>query len=199
MDLQVLSEKSEKSSLIDDVERLLTNRRVLWQARAAHPPHLLGWTILALAAIETGLTRAFFQGMGWGPAVLQTIGKTFFLFLIPEIVLVSLTSQAGLLFNKKGSAGTLFAFFNTSWTPFLLYLPLNLLFIKVEQPIIQSLIVFVLFVKVLSNWREAMEIVYKFSKAQSAIAVYVAAGVICSGALAFFYLNLIGRAAAMIG
>ncbi len=95
--------------------------------------------------------------------------------LLIESALAVLVAQASELFGAEGKITALFAFFNLGLTPLLLIAPISLtLFAADASPSIRLLVLMALLAKVMLNWREAIEITYKFTKAQSAIVIYVA-------------------------
>jgi hypothetical protein len=194
MDFELLSEKPRKPSLIEDFERLLVNRKWSWARWTQKPPQGLALIILVAVALELTVSSRLLSGNGVSFSLMGGFGGTLLIVTLIELGMALIATQAAEIFGSKGRSGHVLTFFNLSLTPLLLVLPVTVVtYISGRLAVIRLMLYFLLVVKVLSNWREAIELVYKFTKMQSAIVMYVASGIACVTLVAMAYITLINR------
>lgn len=178
MDFEILSENPRPANIIDELERLIAKRKWIWSRWTQKPPQLLAIAVLFAVALELTLSARLVENGGVSMTLLKGFGETLLIVAGVELGLAIITAQAAEIFGKSGKTGALLTFFNLSLTPLLLILPVTVVtYISGRLAAIRLLLYFILLVKVLGNWRDAMELVYKFSKMQSAIVMYVGSAV----------------------
>lgn len=189
MDFEILSEQTRRPSLFDVFERYLTNRKLALQSWVKNPPHALGWGIFLLVALELVAGNRLLKQTGIGSdAVRQFIalGGT---ILIVEFLLAVVAAQAAEIFKTTGATFNLITLFNIGLSPLLLLLPVTLLtWLSGAAEGARFFLVILFLVKVVGNWRESLELVYKFTRMQSALVLYAAS------AIGIFVLLLAGYA-----
>jgi hypothetical protein len=174
MDSHIEFPKPETTHLLDQVRDFFLKRRHQLQDWDSNPPHGFGFAVLFLVAMkltlcnklmaQTGLTLSFLS---------QTCGVAVGLLLL-ELVLANIAKQIGRLYHKKGRILTTLTLFNLSLLPLLLVLPVSLLiYFSGHLQGLGFIITLLLCLKVLGNWREALEISYEFSNSLSLLAIVV--------------------------
>ena len=163
-----LSITEQKATWWEGLVGLINRRRQQLQDWEAHPPHALGWGIFGLVVLELVLVRRFSYGLGLHPRIFAQLIGTGFLILLLEGLFAKITLEVGGFFHKKGNWKTTWTFLNLSLLPFLLYLPLALLAsLGGGHHIGRTVFLFLLFLKVLDNWKEAIQISNELNRLQS--------------------------------
>lgn len=189
MDFEVLSDNPRSLTLWEELERLLTNRKVALKQWARVPPHGLGWLIFALVVVELTIGSRLVSQRGIDSSIIgQLCGVALGIMLIAMTMAV-IASQAAEIFKTHGSTTHLITFFNLGLTPLLLLLPVTLVgWTSQAGDAVRLFLIILLLVKVVGNWRAALELVYKFTRMQSAIVLYA------SSSICFVVLLLAGYA-----
>lgn len=180
------------NSLLGQFESYLINRRRQLQDWEASPPVSLGWAVFVLVSLEWTMARALFDsdafslflaGKFLGQAILIGAGA----FLFSKIAM-----EFSSLFGKSVKTQSLVPILLIGLAPLLLYLPLAALIWTIgANPIFLDLILIVLLLRVLSNWRESTEICYEFSRWQSALAASAGVGLAVFIAFLAVYVKMI--------
>lgn len=201
VDFELLSESPRPTNALELLERLLTNRRRQWQLWMENPPHFLGICLLLTVALELAVSVRLFHNQGAGPAFIGQFLGALSLLLLGEVLVLLIASKGGEFVGKKGNFFHGMTFLNLSLTPLLLYLPITLACWLVggeTLPTLRGLALFMLTLKVLSNWKEAVEATYKLSKVQSAIVMYVVFGLTAFVIVLFMYVAFINTVAGVL-
>lgn len=189
MEFEVLSDHPKSLSLMEEAERFLTNRKATVLRWVKTPPTRLAVAVFFLVVTELSLGTLLMGGKGLFRAFVPQFFVFATLILLVEILLAAIAAQAAEIFKTTGSTGHLLTFFNVGLTPLLLLLPVTMLTWTSRAGVgARMFLMALLLVKVVGNWRESLELVYKFSKMQSAIVMYAASSV------AFLLLMLAGYA-----
>jgi len=170
----------------------LSHRRRFLQDQEGNPPVKLGWAIFFLVVVELVLARRLYHDIGLGIRIVSDLVGTALLLLFFQALLVKITSEVGTFFQKKGSGKTTWTFFSIGLFPLLLFLPLTLLFwIGDFSPLLRLILFLFLLMRVLSNWRESIEITFEFNRLQSTLVIYSMVVFFLFIGVLFIYISLI--------
>lgn len=181
------------TTLMEEFKKLFNHRRRQLQDWDSAPPHKLGFLILGLVALELVIARLLFHGQGLWAHLIPGFISTAIIILLFEGILLKTTAEFAQFFKKKGDWKTTFTFFNLGLFPMLLFLPITLAVWVCGGPQILRVLVFLFFaLKVLSNWRESIEITHEFTRLQSTILMSSVIGIGSLLVVLLFYISLIG-------
>jgi hypothetical protein len=200
MDFELLSDTpSTPSSLFENFERLLTNRRrqlQLWQEKI---PYQLSFFIFFAVAFELAVSHHLLRNSGAGMELLASFSATAVVLFILEWIVVSVAHYVAEFFDKKGSRKATLATLNFGLTPLLLILPVTLLCsVTGKADGLRFFLLVFLISKVWINWRESIEFSTKLSRFQSTIAMGAVTGIAFMTALLVFYVTLINQFATLL-
>lgn len=147
---------------------LINNAKRQLQFWRSHPPHALGLLITFLVAAEVTVALRFTSGRGAGRSLFSEIAGQWVLISAASAYVAFTAHRIGALFSKKGSRLATWTLLNLSTLPLLLFLPGILAIRALDLPGIITLAWgLVLVAKVLSQWREAVQISYRLTLLQS--------------------------------
>ncbi len=199
MDFELHSPTSRPASFSEKFERLLTNRAWVWPRWTERPPHGLGLGILFVVCAEFALTSHLLRMENLSWYVVRDTGIAALILAFIEGALALITTQAATVFEKQGSTRTLMTFFNLSLVPLLAYLPVTLVLVMSgANPTYRLIFLCVFVVQVLLRWQEAIELIYKLSKTQTMILLYILSAVTFVTLLIGSYIFLFGKLADLL-
>lgn len=192
MDFEVLDAPEPQITYADSLARFFNSRRKQLQDWDAAPPVLLGFLIFCIAIFELSLGIHLIKHAGIKNKFVSTVFSLGFLFLIFELLFVSVAKQLAVFFKKTGKPIAAWTFLNIGLTPYLIFLPIALCATLAGA---SHTLVFLLFVllsfKVLGNWKEGIEVAFELSKLQGAIVVYALSGLAMMLAGLFVYVSFL--------
>ncbi len=178
MDFEVLSDNPRSLSLWEEFEKLLSNKKAALKNWARVPPHRLGWTIFFLVVFELTLGSRMLRQRGLDLSIFGQFTAYAVMLLLIAMTLAVIAAQAAEIFKAHGQTTHLITFFNLGLAPLLLLLPVTLISWTSQAGAgVRLFLIILLIMKVVGNWRDALELTYKFTKMQSAIVLYAASSV----------------------
>ncbi len=170
------------------IEKWLLSRRKALEEWKRVPPHGLGLAILLAVSIEFVLAYRLYHGVRLNASAISSTVNTMIFIAAIEMGTLLITNSVASLFNKRGRILTSFTSMNVSLLPLLLFLPATFFFWAVGGGAVARLLVLlVLIMKVLSDWKEVVRVNYLLSGIQ----VYMLGGVIGGAAYVLIILFLV--------
>jgi len=171
----------------------ITQKRIQLQDWESDPPHPAGWAVFFLVVLEFVMARFLFHQIGFGMRFVgQVLGMGFLLILI-QGVFIKISREVASFCGKKGNWKTAWTSLNLGLSPLLLFLPITLLATFAGGVgLIRLLLFFFLVIKVLSNWRLALEVNYEFNRFQASLTVGITILTFGSLTILFSYMTLLG-------
>jgi hypothetical protein len=199
MDFEILDDDQRPVGILNGIRKFILGSRRQMQEWGDRAPYLAAATVFGLVVVEWVLSQRLSHGMGRGMSALnQALAAAVFIFL-SEFMVVGAAGAIASLTGKSGNRSAALAYLSLGLSPLLLLIPVTLMCEAGNAPpLLRSLVILLLVLKVLAYWRDAIETVYKLNRLQSAAAFYASAGAIVGIGLLVIYAGIIAKVASAL-
>lgn len=176
--------------LMDQLEEFINKGQSVFKEWKNKPPHILGLIVSFAVALELVITNQLFHGWGGTRLFISLLINRFILILGATALMVLLTHRTAGLFGKKGKRLVAFTLLTLSLLPFLLYLPISFLVWSMGgSEGLAGILLLVFILKVLADWRSALQLTYRLTPLQSILVLSAAGSLVYIIMIAIFLIG----------